>query len=128
MHETHRVTNSASSAGRELITAVRSALATAADPAKAAPMQSYMKSAMRFYGVPTPVLRRLCRDVFALHPLDGVDDWLTTVLALWREAQYREDRYAAIELTGARRYRTYQTPAVLPMYEEMVVTGAWWDL
>jgi 3-methyladenine DNA glycosylase AlkD len=49
------------------------------------------------------------------------------VLALWREAQFREERYAAIELTGARRYRAYQSPAILPLYEEMIVSGAWWD-
>jgi 3-methyladenine DNA glycosylase AlkD len=113
---------------RALIDAVHAALTAAADPAKAVPMQAYMKSAMPFYGVPTPSLRQLCRDVFAAHPLDSFEIWQATVLALWREARHREDRYAAIELTGARRYRTYQTPATLPMYEEMVVTGAWWDL
>ncbi|MGD9892064.1 MAG: DNA alkylation repair protein [Dehalococcoidia bacterium] len=121
------MTGSSTDGGRTLIEAVRSALASAADPARATSMQAYMKSAMPFYGIPAPVLRRLCRDVFAAHPLDSVDIWQSTVLALWREAAHREERYAAIELTGARRYRAHQTLATLPMYEEMVVSGAWWD-
>src|SRR6266849_7923201 len=29
--------------------------------------------------------------------------------------------------TGAKRYAAFQTPASVPMYEELVVTGAWWD-
>src|SRR5688500_2234780 len=109
MDEALRVSNPASGDGGGLIAAVRTALTAAADPAKAAPMQAYMKSAMPLYGVQAPVLRRVCRDVFAAHPLDSVETWQDTVLALWRGARFREDRYAAIELTGARRYRTYQT-------------------
>ena len=49
------------------------------------------------------------------------------MLALWRGARYREERYCAIELTGVRRFDRFQDMAALPMYEEMIVTGAWWD-
>ncbi len=53
--------------------------------------------------------------------------WRRAVLALWRGARYREERYCAIELTGVRRFDRFQDLAALPMYEEMIVTGAWWD-
>ena len=53
--------------------------------------------------------------------------WRDTALNLWRSADHREERYAAIELTGYHAYRHHQVLAALPMYEEMVVTGAWWD-
>ena len=49
------------------------------------------------------------------------------MLAIWRGARFREERYAAIELTGVRAARGFQTIDALPMYEEMIVTGAWWD-
>ena len=42
-------------------------------------------------------------------------------------AEYREERYAALELAGARQYVDFRTFDTLPMFEEMVVTGAWWD-
>ncbi|HEU0026489.1 MAG TPA: DNA alkylation repair protein, partial [Ktedonobacterales bacterium] len=62
------------------------------------------------------------------HPLASSAQWEATIRALWREARYREERYAAIELAGYRRYRDYQTLDALPLYEEMIVSGAWWDL
>jgi 3-methyladenine DNA glycosylase AlkD len=90
-------------------------------------MRAYMKSAMPYLGVQTPGLREACRLVFSTHSLDSFDDWRETVLALWRGARFREERYAALLLTGERRYRGYQTLDALPLYEELIVTGAWWD-
>ena len=115
-------------ADRRLIAALRRELKAAADPDRAPKMQAYMKSAMPYYGVPTPPLRKIERAVFDAHPLDGVDAWRDTVLELWRKAKFREERYAAIGLTGHKRYRDHQVPDVaFPIYEEMLVTGAWWD-
>jgi 3-methyladenine DNA glycosylase AlkD len=110
-----------------LVISLRHALRVAADPAKAGPMQAYMKSAMPYLGVPTPAWRAVCRDLFGGPPLGSFDAWRDTVLRLWREATYREERYAAIELSGHRAYRRFQTPATLQMYEELITTGAWWD-
>jgi 3-methyladenine DNA glycosylase AlkD len=73
-------------------------------------------------------LRAICRRVFAAHPVERAPAWRRDVLAIWRGAKFREERYAAIELTGDRRARPFQTMASLPNYEEMIVTGAWWDL
>lgn len=87
-----------------------------------------MKSAMPFHGVGAVPLRAVCRRLFATHPVTDAAAWRRDVLSLWRGARFREERYAAIELTGDRRARPYQTMASLPMYEEMIVTGAWWDL
>ena len=36
-------------------------------------------------------------------------------------------RYAAIALVRDRSYRGYRTLAALRVYEELIVTGAWWD-
>jgi 3-methyladenine DNA glycosylase AlkD len=110
-----------------LVTAVRAALAAAADPAKAPGMQAYMKSVMPYRGVPKPVRDRALRSVFADRTLPDEAGWTATVLALWRDAAYREERYAAIDLTGLRAYRAYQRPDALGLYDEMITTGAWWD-
>lgn len=110
-----------------LITRLRRELEARADPAQAAPMKAYMKSKLPFYGIKTPERRRICRAVFDAHPLEAFTEWRQVTLALWREARYREERYAAIELTGHRFYRTFQTMRALPLYEEMITTGAWWD-
>lgn len=111
-----------------LVREVRRALSAAADPARAEGMRAYLKSALPCYGVYTPAMRAIWRDVFDRCPLGSAGDWRDTVLALWDGATHREERYAAIALTGHRRYRDHQVPAALPLYDHLVVTGAWWDL
>ena len=90
-------------------------------------MQAYMKSTMRYHGVSAPSLRAICREVFARHPLASAEAWREAVLALWRDARRREERYAAIGLLGWRAYAPYRTLDLLPLLEELVLDGAWWD-
>jgi 3-methyladenine DNA glycosylase AlkD len=111
----------------KLLHALRQALRSAADPDKAAGMQAYMKSAMPYLGVQTPVLRKTIRPVLAGHPLGSCAEWRATILALWRQARYREERYTAIELAGYTRYHGFRTLEAIPMYEELITSGAWWD-
>lgn len=110
-----------------LIVEVRAALAKVADPLKAPKMQAYMKSTMPYRGVSSPEQKAIWRDVFATHPLPSSEEWQQVALMLWREATFREERYGAIALTGLRQYSAHRTMAAIPMFEEMIVSGAWWD-
>jgi 3-methyladenine DNA glycosylase AlkD len=112
---------------RALVTAVRGALGAAGDPARAVGQQAYMKSVLPYRGVRRPEVRRLCRPLFDAHPLPDRAAEESAVRTLWDGAGFREERYAATDLTGHRRYRAYQDVAALPLYEHMIVTGAWWD-
>jgi 3-methyladenine DNA glycosylase AlkD len=122
-----RTAGSAAAADQTLIAALRRELRASADAAKAPAMQAYMKSAMPYYGVSSPQQRDVWRRVFRAHVLDDAAVWQATTLSLWRTARFREERYAAIALTGERAYTPYQTLDTLPLYEELIVTGAWWD-
>ena len=110
-----------------LARSLRLALAAVAEPERAAPMQAYMKSGMPFLGVTAVPLRRVCREVFAGVDFRSAAAFRSAALSLWRGARYREERHGAIELTGHRRFDRFQDMAALPMYEEMITTGAWWD-
>ncbi|MGI8653116.1 MAG: DNA alkylation repair protein [Geodermatophilaceae bacterium] len=112
---------------QELLSAVRTGLAAAGDPERAVGQQRYMKSAMPYRGARMPEIQRLCRTVYAEHRLPDRASWETAVRTLWDEAAYREERYAAIALTGQRWYAAYQDPGTLPLYEHLIVSGAWWD-
>lgn len=90
-------------------------------------MRAYMKSAMPFYGVPTPAFRRICRRAIDQHPLQSAAEWRRAVEAIWAGATHREERHAAIEVAGTRRYRAFETPTVAPLYRRMIRSGAWWD-
>ena len=111
----------------KLATRIRGELAAAANPLKAPDMQAYMKSTMPYRGVQMPQLRAITRQAFVDHPLATRQAWQSAVLELWRGAKFREERYAAVELISFKRYTEFRTPEVMPMLEEMVVTGAWWD-
>lgn len=110
---------------RELLEAVRSQLRDMADPERAAGAQAYMKSAIPSLGVRVPEVRRLAAGAVARYPFDSAEQVRDTVLELWRTAGFREERYAAIDLTAGRLVATdLQT---LPVYEEIIRDGAWWD-
>jgi 3-methyladenine DNA glycosylase AlkD len=114
---------------RALVDAARAALHAVADPEAAEPMRAYMKSAMPFLGVPTPARTAALRPVLAAHPLTDPATWRGTVRTLFQEATYREERYAALAV--ARRYPAHLTAEPdrsLDLLDEIVVTGAWWDL
>ena len=106
---------------------VRDELGRVARPENAPAMQAYMKSSMPFLGVSATDLRKVCRALFSDRAYSAAASWRRDVLALWRGARHREERDAAIELTGIRAAQSYQDMDALPMYEEMITTGAWWD-
>lgn len=88
-----------------------------------------MKSAMPFHGTPAKEVDRVAKALWAAHPPASEEDYARVLLTLWRGATHREERYLALRLTrhrhGGKRWRSM---AMLPVYEEMIVAGAWWDL
>ncbi len=111
----------------QLVRDIRQSLADNANPDKAEGMRAYMKSEMPFRGVQKPARRKLLNAVLRTDPLGDKAAWQSTILELWRNAEYREERYVALNIAGAKKYWDFRTLDILPMLEEMVVTGAWWD-
>ncbi len=111
----------------QLVHSIRQALADNANPTKAEGMRAYMKSEMPFRGVQKPARRKLVNSVLRTYALEDNADWQDTILELWRNAEYREERYVALDIAGAPQFLAFRTLDILPMFEEMVVTGAWWD-
>jgi 3-methyladenine DNA glycosylase AlkD len=114
-------------ADQALVAALRDALAAQARPERAAAMQSYMKSALPFWGIDAPTRRQAVAAVAALHPLANAQVLRDTVLALWRGASHREERYAALDLLRLPRLRKLVDLQLLPALQEMIESGAWWD-
>jgi 3-methyladenine DNA glycosylase AlkD len=108
-----------------LPTAIRDGLRAAAEPERAPGMQAYMRSTMPYLGVRVPVVRRIVRAAVKADPPAGVHDLLPIAATLWRQAVYREERYAATELLGLRPARGRLE--ALPLLTEVIVVGAWWD-
>jgi 3-methyladenine DNA glycosylase AlkD len=104
---------------------VQGALADLADPSKAAEMQAYMKTEMPFYGVQKAQRAPILRDLVRAFPPSDRDDYEGIVLALWGLA-HREEKYMALGV--ARHFKPFVVPDSLPLYQRLIVEGAWWDL
>ena len=102
-------------------------MAAVADPTRAAGMRAYMKSTMPYYGLSSPQVGVICKKVFAESAFASCAEWRAEILELWRGARFREERYAALRLVSWKRHRDCWSPDLMPMLEEMIVSGAWWD-
>jgi 3-methyladenine DNA glycosylase AlkD len=111
---------------KDLVALIRSSLRAAGDPERAIGAQAYMKSDMPSLGVRVPEVRSIAKAAANEIPPTSPADLRLAVLELWREAKAREERYAAIDLTGLRLVK--EDLDMLPVYEEIIRTGAWWDL
>ena len=107
-----------------VVQVVTSQLTAAANPAKAGSMAAYMKTDMPFYGVQkagrTPITERLKREFFP----QNRDEYEEAVLALW-QLPHREEKYLAIAY--ARSFDEFIGTASMPLYEQIITEGAWWD-
>jgi 3-methyladenine DNA glycosylase AlkD len=110
---------------QELIDGIRHGLRASADPIRAPKMQAYMKSAMPYLGVPLPGVRQIVRDALRVRPALTSNAVVGCATVLWRDAVYREERYAAAALVRVTKVATELD--LLPLHQEMIVSGAWWD-
>jgi 3-methyladenine DNA glycosylase AlkD len=108
-----------------LVRFVQARLRAAADSARAAAMQAYMKTDMPYYGVARPAQRVIFREMARQFPPAGQREYEAGVRALWQLA-YRETRYAAIDY--AAYHKQFVTLRSLKLYERLVRDAQWWDL
>lgn len=128
-----------------LTSELRRRFVAAGDPERALGQQAYMKSALPFHGVANPEMRAICKQVFDGYAFDDAGRWRADVMAIWRAATHREERYAALQLAADPRARPLQglprtarakvpddaeadVRAAMALYETLIVEGAWWDL
>jgi 3-methyladenine DNA glycosylase AlkD len=103
-------------------------LAAAADPERAPKQKAYMKSALPYYGIAMPELRRITRGVVRSHNIDTAAELEATVLRLWDDVTHREQWYAALTICADARFRRHRTIEFLGLYRHLIVSGAWWDV
>jgi 3-methyladenine DNA glycosylase AlkD len=109
------------------IAGLRERLAAHANAVNAQPMQAYMKSALPCHGIPAPLRRALAAAYVHEQPLPDTATLAAVMRDLWRDARFREERYVAMELARTGAHARLFSLALLPVYREMIVDGAWWD-
>ena len=99
-------------------------LAAAADPAKAGPMQAYMKTDMPFHGVQQPGRAPIARELRRDHAPATAAEYRSQVESVWA-LPHREEKYLAIGI--AVDHPRFVTLEHLDLYEFLIRDGAWWD-
>jgi len=107
-----------------LVALAHERLDAVADPEKAAPMAAYMKTEMPFYGVQKAGRVKISKALKAALEPRGHEEYAAAVRGLWAE-QWREMKYLAVAY--ARSFPEYIDALSLPLYEQMIREGAWWD-
>ncbi|MEL3972182.1 DNA alkylation repair protein [Rossellomorea oryzaecorticis] len=87
-------------------------------------MEKYMRNQFVFFGIKTPERNALMREFLKENGKPPVEELPAIVRSLWREPQ-RECQYAAMTLLDKRT--RYLTKDDLPLIEELILTGSWWD-
>jgi Predicted DNA alkylation repair enzyme len=108
----------------KLVRFVSSELKKLADPGKAPAMAAYMKTDSGFYGVQKPDRIPMFKEVKKNFKPASRADYEEAVLALWK-LPYREEKYMALEY--ATQFVKLATPETMPLFENIVREGAWWD-
>lgn len=96
----------------------------AADPAKAVPMQAYMKTNQPFYGISATPRRQIFRQAIRKYPIQSHDEYEQAIEELWA-GKYREEMYQALEV--AEHYKVFRDQTEWPFYEKLVQTATNWD-
>ena len=108
-----------------LVALVQRELHAVANPETAVSMQAYMKTEMPFYGVDKPLRKPIEKACRAYFKPKTQAEFLDGVLAVWA-LPHREEKYIALAI--ARQHKRHYGAAILPVFENMIREGAWWDL
>jgi 3-methyladenine DNA glycosylase AlkD len=87
-------------------------------------MENYMRNQFAFFGIKTPERTALLRDFLKKNGKPPMEDLPAIVRSLWKEPQ-RECRYAALSLLD--KQAKHLSREHLPLLEEMILSGSWWD-
>ncbi|MFZ5441510.1 MAG: DNA alkylation repair protein [Myxococcota bacterium] len=107
---------------------LRAAFEPLANAKKAGEMQAYMKSSLPYYGLPLKDGRRMMKELAKPLTFASFSEFDAFVRHVYATAKFREEKYAALSLLDLKQTRPFQTLEAVPLYEWLIVTGAWWDL
>ncbi|MBT3691452.1 DNA alkylation repair protein [Candidatus Woesearchaeota archaeon] len=88
--------------------------------------QKYMKSEMPYYGVRSPIKKKIDFELKKKYTIENFEEYIEVIEELWDNAKFREERYAAMTILS--QYKEYHTLKIIPLIEHIIITGAWWDI
>ncbi len=86
--------------------------------------KAYLLNQFEFYGIKTPLRRKLSKDFYKAHPIKDHNELSILIKACFNEPQ-RELHYFSIELLGY--HKKLWSQKTLPLIEWMITNYSWWE-
>jgi 3-methyladenine DNA glycosylase AlkD len=106
------------------LTKIKKIYAANADATIAKGAKAYLLNQFEFYGIKTPLRRKICKEFYKAHPVKDHNE-LSSIIKDCFAAPQREIHYFAIELLGY--HHKLWSKKTIPLIEWMVTHQSWWD-
>jgi 3-methyladenine DNA glycosylase AlkD len=106
------------------LTKIKKIYAANADATIAKGAKAYLLNQFEFYGIKTPLRRKICKEFYKAHPVKDHNE-LSSIIKDCFAAPQRELHYFAIELLGY--HHKLWSKKTIPLIEWMVTHQSWWD-
>jgi len=103
---------------------IKKIYAANADATIAMGAKAYLLNQFEFYGIKTPLRRKICKEFYKAHPVKDHNE-LSSIIKDCFAAPQREIHYFAIELLGY--HHKLWSKKTIPLIEWMVTHQSWWD-
>ena len=103
---------------------IKKIFAANANATKAKGAKAYLLNQFEFYGIQTPLRRKLSKEFYKANPIKDHNELSFIVKACFEEPQ-RELHYFAIELLGY--HKKLWSKQTLPLIEWMITHYSWWE-
>lgn len=103
---------------------IKKIYAANADATIAKGAKAYLLNQFEFYGIKTPLRRKICKEFYKAHPVKDHNE-LNSIIKDCFAAPQRELHYFAIELLGY--HHKLWSKKTIPLIEWMVTHQSWWD-
>jgi len=106
------------------LTKIKKIYAANADATIAKGAKAYLLNQFEFYGIKTPLRRKICKDFYKVNPIKDHNELSRLIKECFDEPQ-REIHYFAIELLG--HHHKIWSKKTIPLIEWIVTHQSWWD-
>ena len=103
---------------------IRAIFATNKNATVAKGAKAYLLHQFEFYGIKTPIRRKLCKEFYKANPISTHKE-LTALIKDCFATPQREMHYFAIELLGY--HKKLWSKQTIPLMEWMITHNSWWD-
>jgi 3-methyladenine DNA glycosylase AlkD len=103
---------------------IKKIYAANADVTIAKGAKAYLLNQFEFYGIKTPLRRKICKEFYKAHPIQDHNE-LSSIIKDCFAAPQREIHYFAIELLG--HHHKLWSKKTIPLIEWMITHNSWWD-